>query len=184
MRIIREFRPAILELAPTATAVVSLGAGVMLLASAATPAESHRFQWLANLFPAEVINTSHFASSIIGLLLVLMAYGLSRRVNAAWGAVCVLLTVAAFLALLKGLNWEETAVLVAALAFVGSCREVFTREAMLVSLEITPGWMFSAFAAVVGAGVLALWSFSNVQYADEHWWRLLATTTPAGPSAR
>jgi len=173
MRVVRELRPAILELAPNATAIVSLGAGVMLLASAATPAETHRFQWLANLFPAEVINTSHFASSIIGLLLVLLAFGLSRRVNAAWVAVCALLGVAALLALLKGLNWEETAVLVVGCAFVASCREVFTRGSRLLSLEITPGWMASAFAVVVGAGVLAFWSFAGVQYTDERWWRLL-----------
>jgi phosphatidylglycerol lysyltransferase len=173
MRILREIRPAVLELAPNATAVVALGAGVMLLASAATPAEVHRFQWLANMFPPEVINTSHFASSIIGLLLVLLAFGLSRRVNVAWVATSVLLAAAAFLALLKGLNWEETAVLAVAFAFIASCRDVFTRDARLLYIEITPGWMASAFAIVVGAGVLAFWSFDGVQYADERWWRLL-----------
>lgn len=173
MRILRQLRPAVLELAPNLTAMISLGSGLMLLASGATPAETDRLRSVARLLPHELINASHFASSIIGLMLVLLAYGLSRRVNAAWAAVCALLATSALLALLKGFNWEETAVLAAGCVVVISCREVFNRDARLMNLEINPSWMMSAFAAVVGAGVLTFWSFHNVQYADELWWRLL-----------
>ncbi|MEO6379411.1 MAG: phosphatidylglycerol lysyltransferase domain-containing protein, partial [Caulobacteraceae bacterium] len=176
MRVLRQLKPAVLELGPNLTAMISLGAGIMLLASGVTPAETDRLKWIARLFPHELINASHFASSIIGLMLVLLAYGLSRRVNAAWAAVCALLAAAALLALLKGFNWEETAVLVAGCVVVASCREVFNRDARLLNLEINPSWMISAFAVVVGAGVLAFWSFRNVQYADELWWRLLEDT--------
>jgi phosphatidylglycerol lysyltransferase len=41
-------------------------------------------------------------------------------------------------------------------------------------MEITRGWMLSALAAIAGTGFLAYWSFSNVNYSDELWWRVVA----------
>jgi phosphatidylglycerol lysyltransferase len=41
-------------------------------------------------------------------------------------------------------------------------------------MEITPGWLFSAACAVVGAGALGLWSFQHSDYADRPWWRVMA----------
>ena len=113
----RDVRPAALAVAPTVTALLTLGAGVMLLASGATPGDPERLRWLADHAPLPVIEVSHFVSSIVGLMLVLVAFGLKQRLDAAWATAVSLLGLAATLALLKGVNWEETAVL-AALAIV------------------------------------------------------------------
>ena len=80
----RDVRPAALTVAPTLTALLTLGAGVMLLASGATPADPERLRWLADHAPLPVIEVSHFVSSIVGLMLVLVAFGLKRRLDAAW----------------------------------------------------------------------------------------------------
>jgi phosphatidylglycerol lysyltransferase len=170
----RELKPAALSLAPGASAACTFLCGAMLLISGATPNEVERFGWLFDLVPPELINASHFASSIIGLLLLLLADGLRRRVDAAWGASLFLSVLAAVLALLKGFNWEETAVLTALALFLTPLHPAFTRKARLLNLEITPGWLVSAFAIAAGAGVLALWSFRDVAYSDELWWRLMA----------
>src|SRR5271166_796481 len=102
MRWWRELRPAALAVAPWALALAVAGAGVMLLFSGATPSDPMRFLWLARYTPLVLIEISHFLSSIIGLALVMMAFGLSRRLDAAWMASVALLPLAAMLALLKG----------------------------------------------------------------------------------
>src|ERR1017187_4466234 len=111
MGVLRDLRTAALELAPTASAALVLAAGFMLLASGATPSDPERFRWLAQYAPLPLIEISHFLSSILGLILVLLAFGLRQRLDAAWGASVGVLALAAVLALLKGFNWEETAAL-------------------------------------------------------------------------
>ncbi len=171
----RDVRPAALVLAPTLMALLTLGAGIMLLASGATPGDPERLRWLADHAPLPVIEVSHFVSSIIGLMLVLVAFGLRQRLDAAWSAATSLLAVAATLALLKGVNWEETSVLAGVCVLMLPLHEAFPRMARLSRMEITPGWMFSAFAAVIGTGILSLWSFKNVAYGDQLWWRVMVS---------
>ena len=153
-------------MAPNLAAIITLGAGLMLLASGATPSATERLLWLTQLAPLSIIEVSHFLSSILGLILVLLAFGLSRRLDAAWAATVGLVVLGAVLALLKGFNWEETTALALIGLVLAPLRVAFPRKARLTRMEITPGWMLSALAAIAGSGFLAYWSFSNVDYSD------------------
>jgi len=117
-----ELRPAALAIAPTLAAILAVSAGVMLLASGATPSEPTRFALLLAFAPDLLIEISHFVSSILGLVLLLLAFGLRSRLDGAWWAAVIILAAAALLALFKGLNWEETVTLVALAEGVGSCQ--------------------------------------------------------------
>jgi glycosyltransferase 2 family protein len=171
----RDVKPAIFAVAPTVTAMLTLGAGVMLLASGTTPAAEGRLAWLALYVPLTIIEIAHFASSILGLVLVLVAFGLRKKLDGAWAVATCLLAVSAGLALVKGLNWEETAVLMAICLALLPLRPAFTRTARLSQLEFTPGWVMSAFAAVVGSGILGLWSFHHVEFSGQLWWQMMVS---------
>ena len=164
MRWLRELRPAAMALAPWVLATAAAGAGVMLLFSSATPSDPMRFLELARVTPLLLIEISDFLSSVIGLALILVAFGLSRRLDAAWFASLLLLLVAAALALTKGFYWEESSVLVGVAAAVACFRPAFPRAARLSRMEITPGWMVSAGASLAGAAIVGWWSFQNVDY--------------------
>ena len=109
--------------APGLLALLTAAAGVMLLTSGATPSDPGRFMWLAQHTPIILIEISHFLSSILGLVLILLAFGLSRRLDGAWGATAVTLMLAAILALFKGFDWEESVALVVLLLMMAPCRE-------------------------------------------------------------
>ncbi|MDE2487358.1 MAG: bifunctional lysylphosphatidylglycerol flippase/synthetase MprF, partial [Alphaproteobacteria bacterium] len=173
LRNLKDLRAAAFAAAPLSAAGLTLAAGVMLLASGATPSEPERFMRLLAIAPVYLIEASHFLSSILGLALVLLAFGLRARLDAAWFATMVVLLLAAPLALLKGLNWEETAALATLAALMAPFRGAFPRRARLSRMEITPGWLLSAVCAVLGAGLLGLWSFQHADYADEPWWRVM-----------
>ena len=173
MRFLRDLRPAALEAAPMVSAILALLAGVLLLVSGATPSDPERFQWLAALLPLWVIEISHFLSSILGLVLVLLAFGLRRRLDAAWGAAVGVLATGALLALLKGFNWEETATLAVACLMLLPVHEAFPRKARLSRMEITPGWLASAGACVAGAAILGWWQFHHADYSDTLWWKVI-----------
>ena len=173
MRFLRDIRPAALAAAPWTSALLALAAGVMLLASGATPSEPVRFMRLIQITPVYLIEAAHFLSSILGLALVLLAFGLRARLDAAWAATIAVLLLAATLALLKGFNWEETAALIALAVALAPFHGAFPRKSALTRMEITPGWLVSAFCVLVGVGLLGLWSFQHSDYADRPWWRVM-----------
>jgi len=179
MRVLNEAKPAAFAFAPTVAAGLALIAGAMLLASGATPSAPERFIRLLAIAPPLLIEISHFLSSILGLVLVLLAFGLRARLDAAWTATQAVLIAAALLALTKGFNWEESAVLMAAFAAIFPFHSAFPRKARLSRMEITPGWLFSAAAVLVGAAVLGWWAFANADYADEPWWKVMADADAA-----
>jgi lysylphosphatidylglycerol synthetase-like protein (DUF2156 family) len=179
MRWIRDLKPAAFAAAPPVAAALTLAAGVMLLASGASPSVPGRFVELMEEAPLVLIEISHFVSSVAGLALVLLAFGLRARLDAAWAATVATLLVAAPLALLKGFVWEETAVLASLAILLLPFRAAFPRTSALTRMEITPGWLVSAFAAVIGAGAIGLWSFEHADYADQPWWRLMVDADAA-----
>ena len=174
MSLFDDLKPAARAAAPATAAVLTLGAGVMLLASGATPSEPQRFVRLMEIEPVILIELSHFVSSILGLILVMLAFGLRARLDAAHAASLIVLFVAAPLSLVKGFIWEETTVLVGLAVLLAPLRFAFPRKARLTSMEVTPGWLASAVCLLLGAGLLGLWSFQNADYGDKPWWRVMA----------
>jgi lysylphosphatidylglycerol synthetase-like protein (DUF2156 family) len=85
---------------------------------------------------------------------------------------------------LQGLNWEETALLTVCLLAILPFHEAFHRKAALFRMEITPGWLLSAAAAVAGAGLLGWWSFAHTEFADKSWMKVLADHDEAARAIR
>ena len=176
---LRDLKLATLAAAPTVMALAVLGAGVMLLVSGATPLDHPRLVWLVHRIPGELVNVSHFISSLLGLVLILLAWGLKQRLDAAWTWSIVVTGAAGILALLKGMNWEETAVLGLLVVALAPARSLFVRHAAVSRMEITPGWLMSALALVAGSAVVVAFSFQNADYADDLWWRVMGDSDAA-----
>ena len=162
-----------LQIAPLVAAILTLACGAMLLVSGATPSDPERFAWLMSWAPLVLVELSHFLSSVLGLALVLTAFGLNRRLDAAWRATLVISLAAALLAFFKGVDWEETLILLGLCAVLLPLREAFQRVARLSRMEISPGWIISAFLVLVGAGVLGWWLFHNIDYGDQPVWKVM-----------
>jgi phosphatidylglycerol lysyltransferase len=174
VRLLHELRSSALSVAPTLSPLLVLGAGVMLLVSGATPSDPERFRFIAQIAPLYLIEISHFLSSILGLILVMLAFGLRRKLGAAWAASVGVLALAAVLALLKGFDWSQTAALALLFVLLLPLRPAFPRSSQLTRMQITPGWLISALAAVVGAAAVGWWSFQHADYSDTPWWRVMA----------
>ena len=179
MRFWRELKPAAFAAAPMTAAVLALLAGIMLLASGATPTIPDRFLQIYEIAPVVLIEASHFLSSILGLVLVLLAFGLRARLGGAWAATLAVLLVASPLALIKAFAWEEASALAAFAVALIPFRGAFPRKARLAGMEVTPGWLFSALAVLLGAGLLGLWSFQHADYADKPFWAVMADADAA-----
>ncbi len=159
------------EVTPRALALFTFLSGVVLLFSGATPAAPGRLSVLNALVPLVVIEASHFVGSIAGAALLLVSYGLARRLDAAYYATMAGLLTGIVASLLKGADYEEATLLSLLLLLVWRTRPAFDRKAALFDIGFSPGWI-AAIVAAVGASVwLGLFAFKHVQYSSELWWQ-------------
>lgn len=158
------------SLLPPFFAGLTLLAGAVLLFSGATLAIPGRMEILRGFVPLPLVEVSHFLSSVVGMLLLILARGLQRRLDAAYVLTLVLLIVGAVLSLLKGIDYEEATLLsLLALALAPAHRH-FYRRASLFRASFSVGWM-AAIAAVLGCATwLVFFSFKHVEYSNNLWW--------------
>ncbi|MBU6374237.1 MAG: bifunctional lysylphosphatidylglycerol flippase/synthetase MprF [Alphaproteobacteria bacterium] len=161
------------ELAPPVFAALAFVAGLVLLFSSATPALAPRMAALTRVVPLFVVELSHFLASLVGVLLLIVAAGLWRRLEGAWAASLALLGAGILFAVLKGGDVEEAALLGLVAAALAPARAAFTRKSRLTSAALSPAWLLATAGAVASAGWLGFFSYRHVEYMDELWWTFL-----------
>ena len=145
--------------------------GVVLLFSGATPEIDTRLKHVGFLIPHRLIDASHFGASLIGVLCLLLAQGLRRRLSAAWMLTTVLLVVGALLSLLKGFDWEEASLLTLTAGLLGIFRHSFYRPSRLLELPFSPLYLVASMC-VLGASIwLLLFAYQDVPYSHQLWWQ-------------
>ena len=146
----------------------------MLLASGAAPALAERMQALADVVPLGVIELSHFLASIAGLLLLLIAWGLRRRLDGAYLATLAILAAGIVFSLLRGLHIEQAAILALTLLALAPCRRAFYRKTALLTERFSAGWLLAVAAVLLGTLWLGFFSYRHVDYSRDLWWHFVA----------
>jgi phosphatidylglycerol lysyltransferase len=161
----------ITPLVPFFMASITFIAGALLLFSGATPALNSRLHVLGKLVALPVLEVSHFLGSLIGAALLVLSRGLLRRIDAAYVMTCLLLLAGIVVSLLKGLEYEQAALLSFMLLALLPCRRHFYREGTLMGQVFSLHWVV-AMVLVLGATILlGLFSFKHVEYSSQLWWR-------------
>ncbi|MEW6693194.1 MAG: bifunctional lysylphosphatidylglycerol flippase/synthetase MprF [Pseudomonadota bacterium] len=157
--------------APLAMAGLVFLAGLIMLASAATPAMPGRLDVLEAAVPLMVVEVSHVLAGLVGLSLLILARGLQRRLNGAYAMTLALSAVGIVLNLVKGVDYEESIVLgFVALALFASRKEFYRRTRLLDS-PFSGGWLAAVVAAAVGMLAVTFFSFKHVEYDPLLWWQ-------------
>jgi phosphatidylglycerol lysyltransferase len=163
-------KPWFTGLLPSFFAGLTLVSGVVLLFSGATRAVPDRMEILRQVVPLSVLEVSHLLASVIGMLLLILARGLQRRLDAAYVLTLVLLVAGAVFSLLKGIDYEEATLLALLAMALAPAHQLFYRRASLFSTSFTPGWIL-AIAAILGCATwLVMFSYKHVEYSDTLWW--------------
>jgi phosphatidylglycerol lysyltransferase len=160
------------EATPQIFAVAVFAVGALMLVSAVTPAFGGRIRALAGAISPLMIDLSHFAASVLGFLLLILSAGLWRRRRGAYWAALGTLAAGAVFSVLKGLDWEEAAVLLLVAGLLAPCRSAFTRRSRLLE-PLRPGWLALLVCSVSATVWLGFFAWRDVAYTDELWWSFL-----------
>lgn len=155
---------------PVASALVLAG-GLVLLVSGATPTLGDRAAMLARVLPLPFAEASHLLASLTGLLLVIIARGLWRRIALARLAAIALLLAGAAFSLMKGLDWEEALVLGLLAGLLAVSGDAFYRKGDWRAFRPTPRWLALIVIVLACATLIGLFAYRHLDYRDALWWR-------------
>ncbi len=156
---------------PQVLAALVFVSAAILVFSGATPALPERLTILKEFLPLPVVEVSHMVGSLAGLALMPLAYGLYRRVNAAYYITLWALFIGIVASLAKGLDYEEAAIAALALAALYLGRDRFRRHASLLAIRLSPAWISLVAMAVCGSLWLGVFAYRHVDYSDQLWWQ-------------
>jgi phosphatidylglycerol lysyltransferase len=159
------------QFTPIVLASFTFLAGVVLLFSGATPAESHRLALAGRILPIAVIETSHLLASVAGAGLLVLSQGLARRLDVAYYLTASLMAMGMATSLLKGFDYEEAAVVGVVLLLLRGGRRAFTRRAAFFQTRFSASWTAAVLGAVLASVWLGLFAFQHVEYSRDLWWQ-------------
>jgi len=116
-----------IDVARRITASLVGAGGIVMILSTASPAIHARLVLMERYLPLPLVEFGQLAAALAGLILLVLARGLARGYASAYKFTIALLLVGGFASLLKGLDWEEAAVLAAIGAAAWSQSSLFDR---------------------------------------------------------
>jgi len=148
-------------------ALITALSGSIVLVSAATPTLTHRLKILERILPLPILETSHLATAVSGLLLLVVARGLMKGYRDAYRTTLTLLLAGAIASVLKGLDYEEAIVLFLTASLLWTHSKLF-------SLPSRPGGTAVAILtpiamALFAFAALGLSSYGHVPFSGDLW---------------
>jgi phosphatidylglycerol lysyltransferase len=155
----------------TATGLVALCGAMLLTLGVIAP--STDYSWLDPEFADIAYQAGQFIPSLIGAGLVIMALGLSHRVNLAWGLTILLLLGGAGFAATQDNQIWVVAVLVVSAVLLAPFRSCFYRHASLLSGPFEGATALSLIVLVICVLALALARHQTVLLSNNAWWAVV-----------
>lgn len=150
---------------PVVASLVALGGAVLIFLGSLPVAGSAIEAWVGY----EPAIASHFAASVVGSLLLVMAYGLARRLTIAWWASLFLLLNGAAIAWLRGEAWWLWGGYLLLMALLFSFRGGFYRDARLTREPLSAEGLVPLVSVALCGINLALVAYGG-KVSETSWW--------------
>lgn len=164
------FDRAVSTVVPFTLSALVFVAGAFMLVTGAVPVPEGRLAWLGRALPLAVVELSHFLASLVGALLLILAWGLRQRLDAAYRLTLGLLVLGAAVSVVRGPGWIEAAGLLATLAILLPARREFFRKAAVTTEIPSRQWTALAGIALASTVWLGLFVYRRVDLTTELWW--------------
>ncbi len=155
---------------PVAATLVFVG-GLVLLLSGNLPAQGERTDFLSDILPLPFAEASHLLASLVGLVLIVLARGLYRRIALARLVSIILLLAGAAFSLLKGLDWEEATILTVIAGLLYFYGSAFYRKSDWRAFRPNATWLAMIVIVLASITLVGLLAYRHVDYDNDLWWQ-------------
>ncbi len=159
------------QIVPQIFSVFIFLGGVSLFFSGALPSNPRYLYDLTYIVPLPLIEFSRLFGSIMGVLLLLLANGLWKRIDGAYILSIAVLLMGGIFALLKDFDYHEAVVLFTLFFFLLPCRKYFYRKSSLMHQSFSRKNIIAIILVLVSFVWLGFFSYRNVEYSNELWWQ-------------
>ena len=156
---------------PTVMAILTFIGGSILTISGTIPALPERMKWIKIMIPFPVMEASHFLGSLSGVLLMVLALGILNRTRLSYYATLAVYVSGILFSLLKGLDYEEAAVLAVFFLLLIPCRKYFYRKSRITSDVLSPAWFLLVAIMLISGFWIGMFSYKHVEYTHELFWQ-------------
>jgi phosphatidylglycerol lysyltransferase len=153
---------------PAIAGLVGLGGTVLLFLGALPASGSAVADWAGY----EAALASQFAASVVGSLLLVMGYGLLRRLTLAWGLGLLLLLNGALICWMRAEPWWLWGLFLLVAGLLAAMRGAFYRDARLTREPLDPGTAV-ALTSVGGCAILLALVAYRSPVASESWFEVV-----------
>ncbi|MBI2381027.1 MAG: lysylphosphatidylglycerol synthetase family protein [Gammaproteobacteria bacterium] len=147
---------------PAILSAASFASGVLLLISCVTPTVPWRLDWLEGVLPLPGLEAVHLGATAVAFGLVICARGLMRHQRRAWAWAWRLLPAGIFLALAKGLDYEEALFMTLAFAALWVAKDDFQRRGSLLTVPYSRAWLVAIAATALASAWLWVLAYRKV----------------------
>ncbi len=154
---------------PRLFAVAMFTAGALLLIAVLTPIDPAVMPVVRRWLPLEVVEISHLAGIVIGVLMLFLARGLWERIDSAWYMAISLFCLGAVFSLTRELAVLPAIMLGLCALLLIPCRGAFNRRSQLMSLAINPLWAILPLTTLGVIVWLGFYVYSHIPYAHSMW---------------
>ncbi len=156
--------------APRAIAALTFLTGTILVLSGVVPISGSTREWLGRVMPLPLFELTHFAASLVGAALLVLARGLQRRLDGAYHVTLILVLLAMVLSVSHGFRVAAVAPLFVLAGVLFVSRREFHRRTSLLTESFTPGWIVATGLVLATSVWLGSLAYARVEYASEMWW--------------
>lgn len=161
--------------APRVLAFTTFLAGAILLFSGATPAKSGRIGWINDVLPLPIVELSAYFSSVAGVVLILLARGLQRRLDAAYHLTLWVLAGGIVFALTSALDVEQAVLLGIMFVALWRSRRFFYRRSSLFEERFTRGWYIAIAGVLAATAALVYLAYGHDVTSTDVFWEFSDT---------
>lgn len=160
---------SLILLVPKVLALLMLVAGGMLLVSVLAPINPQALPFIKRWFPLELVELSHAAGVVNGVLLIFVARGLWERIDTAWYMALGLLLAGAVVSLTREWAVGMAVFMIVCALILLPCKRAFARRSTLLSMNIKPLWLMIGAGVLICIAVGGFYAYETVPYAHDLW---------------
>ncbi|MEG0068755.1 phosphatidylglycerol lysyltransferase domain-containing protein [Cetobacterium sp.] len=157
---------------PDILSILIFLSGTLIIFSNTTKFTMRHIKYIYMILPGDVIVLSHFSSNVIGTFLLILAYGIYRRLDSAYYLSVVSFVLAIFFSFFKGFNYIEAFIFSIILLLLIPSKDRFYRKSSILKDKLSPTWILLTLSVILLSIFFGLYSFKTVEYKKEVLWHL------------